>query len=229
MSKSNLQGLQQSVNQRQRQYLQVFNDHLPQRLARTFENNFFTSIVLYFTILSLALLSSVFAKASDTDLAKEGKQVAAQAKQTFVEEKNELNRHFSTLLEQTKAEGSDKVAKAKLAAEEAMEKVQTQLAEAKKDLVRYEDEIMNIKASHAEQLKRAKKAVEDSTVHVSDLHYQIAEKEKKIHALESVTRRFEQELEHEKKMHEASKEGLHDAMQRLIESKKQQTSHSVST
>lgn len=126
-------------------------------------------------------------------------------------------------MKQTSVEAQEKAAKIKAVTDSAAAEVQHQLRTVKQDLVRAQDEITNLKASHAEHLKLAKHKVEQGGLQVSALHYQMAEKDKKIHALESVVKRAETELEHEKEMHEASKGGLHEAMERLMDMKRQRS------
>lgn len=220
---TNLEAIQKTVTQRQVQYLEVVNGRLPQRLAHTIENNLFTSVLLYVSLLSLALVSSVFSKARDTNVTEAATKVASEAKDAFLEEKQQLHQHFTRLLKQTNTEFQEKAAKAKKAADEATAKVQEALTHTEKELVRSQDEIINLKASHAEHLKLAKQKVEDGKVRVSDLHYQVAEKDKQIHALEAAVAHVEGEMKHEKEMHEASKEGLHEAMERLMDMKKQRS------
>lgn len=227
-SQSRLQKLHQSVTQRETQYLQILDNHLPKRVSSLLENNFFTSVPLYTFLLAISLVSSILIKASETDLGKEAKKIASEAKKNFLEEKEELNKHFAKVLEDAKAEAQKKVDEAQNVASKAsdemkaaLEQAKDDLKESKKELVRAQDEILNRKAEHAKFMESAKKATEDSHVHVSDLHYQIAEKDKKIRALESVQHHLEADLAKEKELHESSKEGLHEAIEKLMEAKKQ--------
>jgi len=104
--------------------------------------------------------------------------------------------------------------------------VRTELTEVKKELVRAQDEITNQKADYASFNAAAKKSADESHVVISDLHYQIAEKDKKIRALESLQSHLEADLAKEKEMHESSKDGLHDAIEKLVEAKKHFTNGS---
>lgn len=220
-SRTTVQALQKSVSQREQQYIQILNGHLPSRLTNVLENNFFTSVALYLFFFTLALVTSIFSKAQSTELGSDAKQLVSQAKNAFQEEKTELNRHFSTLIEQTKAESQKRIDAVKQELEKDASAVQAQLAEAKKELVRVQDELLNRKAEYEQSLQSAKKTADDSFVQVSDLHYQIAEKDKRLHALESSEKHLEAELAKEREMHESSRAALHDAVQKLIELKKQ--------
>ncbi|CCG83279.1 protein of unknown function [Taphrina deformans PYCC 5710] len=231
---SEVQRLHKSVSEREARYLQVVNDRLPSSIANLIENNFFTSTALYTFLLVLSFVLSVFSKTAETDVAAEYKQLASQAKQDFSDEKEELNKHFSRVLEETKAKAAEELEKAQSLVQSSTSELQAKVAEARaesetkikdleKEIIELKDDLLNRKDEHEKYIKTAKKFVDDSHVQISDLHYQIAEKDKKIHALESVEIHLNQELAKEKEMHESSKEALHDAVDKLIHAKQQFT------
>lgn len=251
---SEVQRLHRSVSERETRYLQVVNDRLPSGIANLIENNFFTSTALYTFLLLLSFVLSVFSKTAETDVVAEYKQLASQAKQDFSEEKEELNKHFSKVLEETKAKAAEQLEQAQGLVKSSSSELQAKIAQAKadteakvqelekeivrlkadseskvqdseKEIVRLKDDLLNSKDEHEKYIKTAKKFVDDSHVQISDLHYQIAEKDKKIHALESVEAHLNQELAKEKEMHETSKEALHDAVDKLIHAKQQFTNN----
>lgn len=223
-----VQKLQKSVYSREQRYLQVINNNLPPNLTKVIENNLFTSIYLYTILFLLAITTAIFSRASETDLGQEAKGLAVRAKEVFQEEKAELNQHFKKVLDEanakleaTKKDAEQKFEEYKKQAEVAAEKAQAELTETKKELVRAQDALLDAKAEHEKSIKSAQAVTDSSHVQVSDLHYQIAEKDKRIHALESVERHLQAELDKEKELHESSKEGLHDAIGKLMEARKQ--------
>lgn len=237
---SEVQRLHRAVSQRETRYLQVINDRLPGRLASLIENNFFTSIALYTVLLVISFFLSIIKKTSETDVAQETKKLASEAKQNFDEEKKVLNEHFEKVLEETKSKASDEAEQAKELASTTTKELQAKAEAAKEEadqrihkleahVGQTERELANKQQESQEQERATKKAADEFHVQISDLHYQIAEKDKRIRALESVESRLEAELRKEKELHETSKEALHDAVEKLIHAKQQFTNVSNRT